>query len=95
MRCAVGSDLALTPLPPVPTLALPLSHDNSDNIFQHYSENDAENIRRKSEDELRLVGDLATAQVGQTKRFSIDAPKVRHGKAIPECNVIVTGLFLF
>ncbi|KAI6227102.1 BMA-FLN-2, isoform d [Aphelenchoides besseyi] len=37
-------------------------------------------------DELRLVGDLAVAQVGRPKGFSIDAP---HPNV--DCNVIVTG----
>lgn len=43
-----------------------------------------------ADEELRLIGDLAKAQVGQTKRFSIDAPQ---GNV--ECNVIVTGLSSF
>lgn len=42
--------------------------------------------RAKSTEEIRLVGDLATAQVGKTKGFSIDAPKRN-----TECNVVVTG----
>ena len=42
--------------------------------------------RAKSSEEIRLVGDLATAQVGKPKGFSIDAPKRN-----TECNVIVTG----
>ncbi|KAI6210499.1 BMA-FLN-2, isoform d [Aphelenchoides besseyi] len=37
-------------------------------------------------DELRLVGDLAVAQVGRPKGFSIDSP---HPNV--DCNVIVTG----
>lgn len=41
-----------------------------------------------------LVSNLATAQVGCIKRFSIDAPKRRPDEAIPECNVIITGLLL-
>ena len=46
----------------------------------------------KSSEEIRLVGDLAVAQVGKPKRFSIDSPRRN-----AECNVIVTGqsLILF
>lgn len=42
-----------------------------------------------AEEELRLVGDLALAQVGRPKGFSIDAPQ-----SSAECNVIVTGMSL-
>ncbi|KAI6243820.1 BMA-FLN-2, isoform d [Aphelenchoides fujianensis] len=38
------------------------------------------------DEELRLVGDLAVAQVGRPKGFSIDAPRPN-----VDCNVIVTG----
>lgn len=39
-----------------------------------------------ADEELRLIGDLAVAQVGHPKRFSIDAPRSN-----VDCNVIVTG----
>lgn len=38
-----------------------------------------------ADDELRLIGDLATAQVGRPKGFSIDAP------SNVDCEVLVTG----
>ena len=44
----------------------------------------------KSSEEIRLVGDLAVAQVGKPKRFSIDSPRRN-----AECNVVVTGQSLF
>ena len=40
-----------------------------------------------ADDELRLVGDLASAQVGRPKGFSIDAP------SNVDCEVLVTGKF--
>lgn len=43
-----------------------------------------------ADEELRLIGDLAVAQVGQPKRFSIDAPRTN-----VDCNVVVTGMCLF
>uniref|UniRef100_A0AC35FWR0 Filamin n=1 Tax=Panagrolaimus sp. PS1159 TaxID=55785 RepID=A0AC35FWR0_9BILA len=46
----------------------------------------AVNERPKSNEEIRLVGDLAVAQIGKPKGFSIDSPKRN-----AECNVIVTG----
>lgn len=39
----------------------------------------------RAEEELKLAGDLASAQVGVVKRFSIDVP----GRD-KECNVLVT-----
>jgi hypothetical protein len=39
------------------------------------------------DDELRLIGDLTTAQVGQPKRFSIDTNQPNN------VDVIVTGRF--
>jgi filamin len=45
----------------------------------------AVNERPKSNEEIRLVGDLAVAQIGKPKGFSIDSPKRN-----AECNVIVT-----
>uniref|UniRef100_A0A7E4VHL6 Calponin-homology (CH) domain-containing protein n=1 Tax=Panagrellus redivivus TaxID=6233 RepID=A0A7E4VHL6_PANRE len=40
----------------------------------------------RSNDEIRLVGDLAVAQVGKPKGFSIDSPRKN-----ADCNVVVTG----
>ena len=42
--------------------------------------------RARSNEEIRLIGDLAVAQVGKPKGFSIDSPRRN-----AECNVIVTG----
>jgi hypothetical protein len=39
-------------------------------------------------EELRLVGDLASAEVGVIKRFSIDLPRSN-----VDCDVVVTGQF--
>lgn len=46
--------------------------------------------RPRSNEEIRLVGDLAVAQVGKSKGFSIDSPRRN-----ADCNVIVTGRPIF
>uniref|UniRef100_A0A914H238 Filamin-C n=1 Tax=Globodera rostochiensis TaxID=31243 RepID=A0A914H238_GLORO len=43
----------------------------------------------EEEEELRLVGDLASARLGEPKRFSIDVPPPHNGRV--ECNVVVVG----
>lgn len=73
MRCAVSSANAATSSLPK-SLSSPKSSITA-------------NIPEDKE-ELCLVGDLATAQVGKVKRFSIDAPE---GRRNSDCNVIISG----
>lgn len=72
LRCAVSSANAATS-----SLPKSLSSPKSSTA----------NIPEDKED-LCLVGDLATAQVGKVKRFSIDAPE---GRRNSDCNVIISG----
>uniref|UniRef100_A0A915CNM7 Uncharacterized protein n=1 Tax=Ditylenchus dipsaci TaxID=166011 RepID=A0A915CNM7_9BILA len=78
MSCPVaGADVSSSSLPK--SMASPYS-----------KEEELERISpERGDDVLRLVGDLAAAQVGKTKRFSIDAPDRAAGKT--DCNVVVTG----
>lgn len=84
MSCAVSG-------PDVSSLSLPKGLGTSPPPYGGGDEEEEElpaSTPRSGSGDLRLVGDLATAEVGRPKQFSIDIPA---SDRQTECNVVVTG----
>lgn len=89
MRCPVsGAEAATSSLPKSLATASPNSLIYSSQVDESVNSSTDLPFDGDALEELRLVGDLEAAQVGQIKRFSIDAPSRRRKT---ECNVLITG----